>query len=180
MQRACVAVVDGDMPAATGRITRCAGGQSELIGEFETEPGQRSGLLGDRTDSRLDADPDALAGRGQPEHRWRAVEHPADSGARVERSLHCELVALCEPPPDRLREAVLDGFGDEHECRRAGSAVEELVRAADGQLDAGTWQVEFEDSGCVREIPDRCCADGRGSGGLAGEVGHLGGAVVDE
>ena len=71
-------------------------------------------------------------------------------------------------------------LADVREARRAGAAVEVLVRAADGQLGARSVQVDVEHAGGVRQVPDQQRAGRVGAGGLAYEVGDLGGAVVDE
>ena len=173
-------MADRDVAAAAGRVVWRVGLEPEFVGQVETESGQRAGLVGDGTDARFHGDTDAFAGGGEAEHGWCAVEHPADSGPRIERSIHRELVRLAEPTPDRLGHPILDLARDEDERRSARPAVEELVRAADGQLHSGGREVEFEHARRVRQVPDRRGSVCGGACGLTGDVGDLGGSVVDQ
>src|SRR6056297_97638 len=147
MEPAGVRVADGDVATAPGGIPRGHVHEPELAGEFDSEPGERPTLRGDCIDPCVDRQSDALAGCGESEHRWRAVEHPTDAAPRVERALHRKLVVLGEPPPDRLGHPVVDSFRHVDERGSSRTAVEELVGTADREVDAGTMQVQYENAG---------------------------------
>src|SRR5699024_12227951 len=51
------------------------------------------------------------------------------------------------PPRQGLTESVLQCFGDPDERRRAGPAVEELVRAADRHVRARTGEIDRQGTG---------------------------------
>ena len=80
---------------------------------------------------------DPVLGGGQAEDRPACpTSQPPDARPRLVALPHLELVALPEPAPDRLAELVLELAPDVEEGGRAGSAVEVLVGAADGEVDA--------------------------------------------
>ena len=66
------------------------------------------------------------------------------------------------------------------ERRRARAAVQVLVGAPDGDVDAGSGHVDLHRAGGVAEVPHDHGAVLGGAGGLGGEVDPRPGAEVDE
>src|SRR5439155_23325430 len=81
-------------------------------------------------------------GAAQARDRRRPDEPALDARAGIERGAHRELIALAEPALDRVAQAALQFASDEQEGRRAGSGVQVFVRAADGEVRAGTVELD--------------------------------------
>ena len=94
----------------------------------------------------------------EPEDPGRSEQEAADVRVGLVLVTHLELLALGEPAPDRLVERGLQLGGDVRPRRRARAPVEELVRAADREFDAGAGQVHLDRPGGVGEVPHHDCA----------------------
>ena len=151
-----------------------------LVAQVEGERGQGSTLGGDRGDAGVGGDADAHLRRRQPEDVRGAEQEPAPVGLRVERVAHRELGALRAPPPDRRGQRVVAVRAHVGERRRARAAVQVLVGAPDGDVDAGTGHVDLDCAGGVAEVPHDHGAVLGGAGGLGGEVDPRRRAEVDE
>ena len=68
---------------------------------------------------------------------------------------HVELVPATEPPPDRVRERLLEVPPHVEQGGRPGPAVHVLVRARDGEVDPGRAEPERHHADRVREVPER-------------------------
>ena len=69
---------------------------------------------------------------------------------------------MAHPALQRRLKLFLKPLGDIDEGRRAGSAVQIFVAAADGEVAAGAIEVELDRSGAVRQVPQRSALPPRG------------------
>src|SRR4051794_37589411 len=120
------------------------------------------GLEGEHREQRRGADAGALDAR-----RWLVV------------AAHLERAGVAVPARQRLVEVALVARCDVDERWGAGSAVEVLVAAADGEVGAPRVEVDLEDARGVAEIPAGQGAHGVGCIGDRAQVPELARAVVD-
>ncbi len=67
---------------------------------------------------------------------------------------------MAEPTLDWIVELTLERCGDVEVRRRTRPAVEVLVAAADGEIDAVALQLDLDRAGRVRQVPEHECAGG--------------------
>ena len=87
-----------------------------------------------------------------------------------------ERLGMAHPALERDWQLVLQPLGDVEEGRRAGSAVQIFVAAADGEVAAGAVEIELDRAGAVRQVPHdqragrvRGVVDRRACRGIAAE-----------
>src|SRR5947208_12497846 len=136
----------GDMRTAASWVARTAELESSVgeqdIVEVDGELGQGDPLRADRIDPSLRAHLGTLLDRGQAEYGRAADEPAADAGLGIVVGSHRELVALAEPALDRISQLVLERRPYVEEGRRAGTAIEVLVGASDGEIHAVLLQAD--------------------------------------
>ena len=151
---------------------------SRAIGEGDRELAEGGALAPDRVDARLGGQQDALLDGRQRKHPGRSGEPLRDARRRIVALGHRELVALPEPALDRVAQPILEGAADVQPGRRAGSAVEELVRAADREVGAARVELDVDRAARVAEVPDDERPGLVGEGGDRVDVGDRGRSVV--
>ena len=153
--------------------------EAEGVAALEAEPAEFDRLGADRLDTCFGRHGDAALGRDQAEDARRADQHAADVVARPEVGSHRELVGVREPAVERLVDLLDQLLRHVRERRRAGAAVEELVGAADGEVDPVPVDIDRNEPGGVGEIPHHECAGVAGPRSLGRDVDDLRRSVVD-
>jgi len=92
---------------------------------------------------------------------------------------HRERVGVAHPARDRLFEGLLQRGRHVQERRRTRAGVEELVRAAGGEVDTRGVQFQGHRADAVAEVPHHQRAGVVGGGGDPVQVGDPRGPVVD-
>ena len=122
--------------------------------------------------------------RRQREHRRRAADEARHAGGRAVVGGELERRGVPEPARQRLPPLLpihprgVAGMGPD-ERRRARSAVQVLVAAADGEIGRVAGEIDRHRAGRVRQVPDRQRPGGVGGGGQLAHPVHPAGAVVD-
>src|SRR5262245_21951644 len=102
----------------------------------------------------------------------------ANSVARSEAAIERERTGMAPPARERLRELAMMAPGGEDKGRRAGAAVQVLVRTANGEIGAGGIEVNPQHADAMTKIPN---GDGPCIMNAARQRGHVAqhaGAVV--
>ena len=136
-------------------------------------------LRTDRVEPGLLEQVDHVLDRQHPDHGRRAGQEPADAPHGHVVRAHQERVGVAHPALDRLGEGVEVARGDVAERRRAGTAVEVLVGAPGGQVDAPGVELGGDDAGGVTHVEEHERAGVVGDLGDRRDVGQPGGAVGD-
>ena len=159
-----------------------------LIDELDKEVGERERLLANRAHpaqiGRRQQRVDTALERRQRQHRRRAADESRDAGSRPILARERERLRVAEPARERLPPAlaihpsgVLGMRPDER--RRARSAVQVLVAAADRQVGARGIQIDRHRPGGMREVPHHDRAGGVGRSRQGRHVVHPPGAVIN-
>ena len=83
----------------------------------------------------------------------RAADEAADALGRAEIEVEGERSGMAEPAGERRARRRLVARGDVEPRRGAGAAVQVLVGAADGEVDAAAGEIDRQRAGGVGEIP---------------------------
>src|SRR5690606_30416516 len=174
---------DGDVAAAALRVARGdhvdGEGGEPVVDQVEGEVGEGEGLGTDGVDAGLlEQVEGGEQGHGGEDRRGAGHELARARGGDV-AGTHGERVDAAHPALDRLAQPAVQAAAQVGERGGARAAVEELVGAADGEVDAPLVEGERDGAGRVAQVEQHVGARGVGGLGDGGGVGEPAGSVDD-
>jgi len=116
---------------------------------------------------------------GHAEDRRGSGEEAVDAAHRPVVVHEGERLGVAHPALQRIGELVLKPIGDVDERRRAGTAVEIFVPAADGEIAAAAVEIDLNRPGAVTKVPNDKSAGGVGGVVHRAHVVECGCFVID-